>query len=86
MSSANTRACGSRREQHVEKHRLLLLEGAGERDLGVQPVEHEVDDLLRAEALDVDVTHEHTEIPLRHGTRSLPQSHQVILMRLISTA
>ena len=40
MSSAKTRAFGSPLEQHVEQHRLLLLERAGERELGVEALDH----------------------------------------------
>ncbi len=67
MSSANTRALGSLVEQHVEQDGLLLLEGAGERDPGVEPVERKVDDLLCGERLDVGVTDEHGYVPFRHG-------------------
>ena len=40
------------REQHVEQHRLLLLEGAGERDLAGERAQDEREDLLGAQLLD----------------------------------
>ena len=50
MSIAKTRAFGSMREEHVEQHALLLLEGAGERDAVAEALEHRGDELLRARA------------------------------------
>ena len=40
------------REEHVEQHRLFLLEGAGERDLARELAHAERDDLLGAHRLD----------------------------------
>ena len=54
-SRGRARACRARRrarrverEQHVEQHRLLLLEGAGERDAAREGLEERAEDLLRA--------------------------------------
>src|SRR5262249_36997790 len=40
-------------EEHVEQHRLLLLEGAGERDPAGELREYPLDDSLRRPGLDV---------------------------------
>ena len=62
-------------EQHVEQHGLFLLNEHASANARVEPVEHEVDDTLRVERLDVGVTDEHGHVPLCHGDRRLPQVH-----------
>ncbi len=48
---------------------LLLLERAGERDLGVERLEHRLDDLLGGEGLDVGLADELCDAPLHRAER-----------------
>ena len=53
-------------EQHVEQHRLLLLERAGEREPGVEVLDHHTEDVGRCETLWIDVADQRPNVRLHH--------------------
>ena len=55
---------GSDREQHVEEHRLLALERAGERELRVEVLDHHTEDLGCAQRLGIGVADEGPDVRL----------------------
>ena len=55
---------GRDREQHVEQHRLLLLEGARERELRVEVLDHDAEHLGGRERLGIGVADEGPDVRL----------------------
>ncbi len=60
---------GLDREQHVEQHRLFPLEGAGERELRVEVLDHHTEHLGRRERLRIGVADERPDVRLHRWRR-----------------